>query len=147
MDPELDWSPGRPLGTVGRLLMAVVATFLTAGFLLAWSLEPDPRGFGTHQRLGLPECTVRMLFDFPCPGCGMTTCFAQFVRGNFPAALAANPAGVWLAITCVVVLVWSAACAAGGRLWGLDDPWPALAGLALSWGLTSVGVWGWRCWF
>lgn len=45
---------GYPLRPVGRWLVATTCLLLLAGFGLARSLEPDPRGYGTHQRLGLP---------------------------------------------------------------------------------------------
>lgn len=64
----------------------------TAWFLLgfgAWAvivtatrLYPDPRGFGTHQQLGLPPCEFTSTFGIPCPGCGLTTSFAHMVRGH-----------------------------------------------------------------
>ena len=60
-----------------------------AGFGLAGRLSPDPRGYGTHQQLGLPGCTFQMLTQWPCPSCGGTTAFAHFVRGQWPSAI--NP--------------------------------------------------------
>lgn len=140
---ELDNSHLSPLG---RGLLIGLVVFLVAGFGLAWCLEPDSRGYGTHQRLGLPECTIRALFDGPCPGCGMTTSFAYFVRGDFPASAQANPAGLWMAAGCVALIPWCGFSAYRGRLWGVDDPWPAAAVLVATWGGTSLLVWAWRWW-
>jgi hypothetical protein len=137
---------GRPVTPVVRGALAAAGVALLAGFCLAASLEPDPRGYGTHQRLGFPECSFRYLFAIPCPGCGMTTCFAHFVRGNWSAAWQANPAGVWMACGCVAVMLWCWVSAILGRLWCVDDPWVVLACLMGSWGVTSVIVWGWRIW-
>ena len=111
-----------PVGTLGRAILFGVATFLTGGFALARSLSPDPQGFGTHQQFGLPPCTTRMLFGIPCPGCGMTTCFAHFVRGEFVLAANANLAGVVLAAVCALLIPWSLWSAHRGRLWMVSDP-------------------------
>src|SRR5262249_26118821 len=121
MASEIETS-GRRIGGGERCALALVAVTLLAGFLLARLLEPDPRGYGTHQRLGLPECTIRTLYAIPCPGCGMTTSFAHFVRGQFRDSVRANPAGCWMAGCCVVVMMWCLASAVSGWRWGVDDP-------------------------
>lgn len=136
----------QPLSPLGRGVLIGLAVFLVAGFGLSRYLKPDPNGYGTHQQLGLPECTIRALFNGPCPGCGMTTSFAHFVRGEFRASAQANPAGLWMAAGCVVLIPWCGFSAYRGRLWGVDDPWPAAAVLTASWGGTSLLVWAWRWW-
>src|SRR5207247_2121268 len=85
-------------------------------------LDPDPRGFGTHQRLGLPECTFRMLFQLPCPSCGMTTSFCHFIRGDLRQALQANVGGVLLATLCVAQIPWCWCSAARGRWCWFSHP-------------------------
>lgn len=113
---------GTPLRPAARGLLATWGLFLAAGFTLAASLDPDPRGFGTHQRLGLPPCTTRTLFGISCPSCGMTTSFANFVRGRFLQAAQANTSGLLLATVCAVQLPWIAASVARGRLIGVWRP-------------------------
>jgi hypothetical protein len=137
---------GTPVGRRARMGLAGIGLFLVLGFALAAWLPPDPRGFGTHQRLGLPPCTMMMLFNRPCPGCGMTTCFAHFVRGQFRDAARANPAGLLMAVTCVGLIPWCWASAATGRYLGIDDPWPPLAILLAGWGLVGILVWVVRWW-
>jgi hypothetical protein len=56
-------------------------------------LHPDPVGHGTHQELGLPPCPSVLLFDRPCPGCGLTTSWSAFLHGNFSLAFHAHPLG------------------------------------------------------
>lgn len=113
---------GYPVGAGPRGLLAVWVLFLVAGFAVARSLDPDPRGYGTHQRLGLPECSLRMLFGIPCPSCGMTTSFANFTRGRFVSAFRANPAGLMLAAVCAVQVPWGLASVVRGRLLGMQNP-------------------------
>jgi hypothetical protein len=132
---------GLPVGSTGRRVLCVAGLLLLAGFGLAWQLEPDPRGFGTHQRLGLPECSFQTLFQRPCPGCGMTTCFAHYVRGNWSAAARANPAGVLLAVLCTAAIPWCWTSAWRSRLWFVEDPWPVLACLMGGWGAVGLLVW------
>lgn len=132
---------GYPLGTKGRVFLVAWSLFLLAGFFLATRLEPDPRGFGTHQRLGLPPCTIRVLFEIPCPNCGMTTSFSNFVRGNFVQAARANAAGLLLATICVLQIPWCCISAVQGRLRYILHPLPAL--LVLLSILVTVGLLNW----
>jgi hypothetical protein len=56
-------------------------------------LTPNRHGHGTHQQLGLPPCPSVMLFDRPCPGCGLTTSFTATIHGRFAEAFQAHPFG------------------------------------------------------
>jgi hypothetical protein len=72
---------------VSRLLhdRGMALAILLCGLVLlgtAASLEPDPRGFGTHEQLGLPPCGFEDRTGIPCPTCGVTTSFAHFARGQ-----------------------------------------------------------------
>ena len=93
---------------------------LTLLLLAAW-LRPNPQGFGTHQQLGLPPCTIQFWFGFPCPSCGGTTAFAHFVRGQWGSALRANAAACLLAGLCVLGVPWSGASAWKRRYLGVPD--------------------------
>jgi hypothetical protein len=65
-----------------RLVMVAAGSALLALLVTASRLTPNPRGMGTHQRLGLPPCTIIAVFGFRCPSCGMTTSWAHLMRGN-----------------------------------------------------------------
>lgn len=84
------------------LVTRLVAVGVLLGSLallgVAWALPPDPRGFGTHQRLGSGPCGMLIVTGQPCPTCGMTTAFAHFVRGQWGRALWVQPAGFVLAL-------------------------------------------------
>jgi hypothetical protein len=56
-------------------------------------LTPNSSGHGTHQQLGMPPCPSVLLFDRPCPGCGLTTSWTAFVHGRFDLAFRAHPLG------------------------------------------------------
>ncbi len=135
---------GYPLRRVGRWLLVTLALLFLAGFGLARSLEPDPRGFGTHQRLGLPPCTTRALWNLPCPGCGMTTCFAHFTRGQLLPAMRANLAGVLLAIVCATAIPWCLWSAWQGRMWWVEEPSQSLMWLLLALMGAALLEWGLR---
>lgn len=100
-----------------RLAVLLWCLLLTGGFSVAFQLQPDPRGFGTHQQLGLPPCSLRSLVDVPCPSCGMTTAFAHFVRGHWIQSLQANCSGFLLALACAVQIPWCLLSLWTGRLW------------------------------
>lgn len=105
----------RPLGRPTRLAFAVSALVLVGLFALACWLEPDPRGYGTHERLGLPPCAFATITRTPCPSCGMTTAFAWLVRGNLARSWAANPAGLGLAMFGLAAIPWLLGMAVEGR--------------------------------
>ena len=128
----------------GRGLAAGWLAVLVGGFALARWLTPAAAGLGTHQQLGLPPCTARVLFGVPCPSCGMTTAFAHFTRGEWAASAAANAGGFLLAALCAVQLVWLAGSLALGRPWGgFRGERVLLAGLSAV-GAVSLIDWGLR---
>ncbi len=131
-EQSMAWSVWR------RIVAGLTALFLVAGGLGLAGLEPDARGFGTHQQLGFPGCTLRTLFGIPCPGCGVTTSLALFARGGFVESAVVQPAGFALGITLMGVAAWLALSAGVGRgIWTRQpETWAAwmavgLAGLAM----------------
>lgn len=98
-------------------------------------LTPDPRGFGTHEQLGLPPCLTMRLFHIPCPFCGMTTSFSLMAHGAFLRAFVVQPAG---ALGFIVGSVAAALCivfALAGR-----RPWTAIPNPVLRRVVTVGGV-------
>lgn len=90
------------------------------GVLAAAALiEPDSRGYGTHQQLGLPPCGFLLLTGSPCPGCGLTTAFAHGIRGQWSMAASANPLG--LALFLVVCACIPLGVTAALRGWSFDE--------------------------
>lgn len=56
-------------------------------------LTPNPKGYGTHTQLGLPPCPSTILWDRPCPGCGLTTSISATLHGDLALAWHAHPFG------------------------------------------------------
>jgi hypothetical protein len=81
------------------------ALIIAAVLITARLLTPDPRGFGTHTQLGLPECPFLHMTGWPCPTCGLTTCFALLAHGSWRAGLCCHPVGA---------LLFGASCAVFG---------------------------------
>jgi hypothetical protein len=130
-------TPNPRLRPPTRWALAVGALAVAGVLATARRLEPDPRGYGTHVRLGLPPCSFLAVTGTRCPSCGMTTAFACAVRGRLGAAWRANPAGTLLAPSCALLVPWLLAAAIAGRPWGfrtLDLPLTVLvvATVALS---------------
>ena len=147
--PELAWqktSPSRtaPLSGRSRRWLVLTAVGLSALLGVARALEPNPLGHGTHQQLGLPPCTFMMLFNRPCPSCGMTTAWAWLMRGQVAAATRANAAGTLLGVMAVIGVPWLLVSAARGR-WLPGSPnavvWAAIAATVT---LVAIIQWGWR---
>jgi hypothetical protein len=101
-----------------RLAVAAAAIGFLAPLVVARCLVPDPRGLGTHQQLGLPPCTFRVLFGRPCPACGMTTAWANVLRGRLPAALRANVTGTLLCGLDLAAVSWLGLSVLRGRWLG-----------------------------
>ena len=132
------------LGRSTRWGLLALAAALTAVLATAAWLKPDPRGYGTHEQLGLPRCTFYAMAGFPCPSCGMTTSFAWSVRGRPDRAWRANPAGSLIAPTCAVLAAWLLACAASGRTWGTRSIDGVLIGVVLAAVALGLGAWLFR---
>ena len=87
--------------------------------VIAASLKPDPfgTGYGTHQQLGLPPCTMVQVFGIRCPSCGMTTSWAYTVRGQLLGAIQANCGGMLLCIGALAFTPWALVSSVRGRWW------------------------------
>jgi hypothetical protein len=127
-----------------RLLATAASIALVFLLAVARSLEPDPRGHGTHEQLGLPPCSFIVLYGRPCPACGMTTAWAWVVRGRLDAAVCANTTGTILCILALIAAPWLVASAVNGR-WFLWKPgsWVVLTLLGFV-ALAMLVEWGWR---
>lgn len=131
-----------------------LAAFLHDGFLwacaaftLAFVLMP-PDG------LGIDVCACKRLTGAPCPGCGMTRCGSNFVRGDFRRGLRYHPFGLAVIPACAALGLlgltprrWreglrAALLRKGEVLWPL--PWLAVGAFVifglLRWCLV---FWGW----
>ncbi len=86
----------RRLGDVG---LHVVLLILSAGILLAAFFLQAGRSTVVLPFINqpLPElCMLRRMTGMTCPGCGLTRCFISLAHGDWAAAWAHNPAGIWL---------------------------------------------------
>jgi len=123
--------------------MLVGAMVLACPLVIATQLRPAVAGLGTHQQLGLPPCTVRMLWGIRCPACGMTTSWAHLVRGQWRQSLAANAGGFALGLLDLALAMGLVGHSAVARLPSRE--WAVLLSLALSVSLAIALVdWGWR---
>lgn len=113
------------VGLIGSLTVLVVAV----------RLDPDARGFGTHEQLGLAPCTSLALTGKPCLSCGMTTAFAALVHGEFVDSIAANPAGMVLCLLTALMPGWCA-----HALWFGLDPLRCLGWRSVRWTLAAVAA-------
>ncbi len=120
--------------TLLRLAAAGLAGGLATLLLVARVLTPAVAGLGTHQQLGLPPCSMRVLFGMRCPACGMTTSWSYWTRGQWSAAAQANVGGWCLALLALVVAVVAARVTWTGRLPGTRTL------TVLGWAVVGSGV-------
>lgn len=119
------------LGVLSRLFCLLFSIGLSALVLMASQLSPAPGGLGTHQQLGLPPCSIRILYGIRCPACGMTTSWAHLTHLEIVSALSANVAGVVLGLItalAIPVLSWMAWT---GRVLNGVTSWGFAVGLVL----------------
>ena len=74
---------------------------------LAWFVAPDPRGYGTHEKLGLPPCVMMKWLHVPCPGCGVTTSVTLAAHGQLVDAARTQPFGVIVALAIPLAALWA----------------------------------------
>ncbi len=127
----------------GIALLLAAAPLLLLG--VASQLQPSDSGLGTHQQLGLPPCTLRVLTGIRCPACGMTTSWTHFAQGDWGQSIAVQPGGFLLAL---YGLAWSVTAGRVG-LSGTMATWAAQRRLGI--GLVAIGVvvlvdWGRDVW-
>lgn len=145
-DARRRWPVGEsPVGPWWDRLIALVpvgaATWVVA---LLVPIEPDPRGYGTHEALGWEPCGWPSAFGIPCPTCGATTAACHVLHLHPLQALAAHPfgaamtvVGLWIAVVALLDIVRGRSFVA--RTLGLR-PW-----LWLGWGLLLLlASWGLR---
>ena len=99
-----------------RIIVGFFALIPLTLLIIAGNLNPAERGLGTHQQLGLPPCSLRVLAGIRCPACGMTTSWSYFARGNWLASMSTNAGGFLLALFCVAMIVLAAQVVRRGRL-------------------------------
>lgn len=131
----------RPIGRLTRCALFAAALGLGGLLALASRLEPDPRGFGTHEQLGLQPCAFAVLTGRLCPTCGMTTSFAWIARGRPREAWRVNPAGCLLALASAPCAVWLVVAAVRGAPPGFRSWEPPLLGAILVVVTLSIGFW------
>jgi hypothetical protein len=106
-----------PLGWMTRLSCAAVAAGCLTVLAIAARLDPDARGVGTHEQLGLAPCGWLVQFGWPCMSCGMTTAFSHMAHLRPLSALAAQPMGAVLYLATAVTAVLTAVSVVTGRDW------------------------------
>lgn len=125
----------------GFLLAVAGAGFVVLGL----SLEPDPRGFGTHLQLGLPPCAFLSDWNLPCPTCGVTTAFTLVTHGRLLEATITQPFGALLGVIALLLPSLFAASAVApaldpAALVARMGPLRVLAGIAAA----ALAAWGIR---
>jgi hypothetical protein len=97
------------------LALGLMVVFGIAIWLNPYHDDGSRRAMATHMQLGLEPCNMVVLFDKPCPACGMTTSFAMLMHGDIVGSVQANWVGTLLALTWLTAIPWSIASAMRAR--------------------------------
>jgi hypothetical protein len=127
----IDDGPIAPWADRAAALVAAAAS--STAYTVLLRVQPDPRGHGTHEQLGLDACGWPLAYGIPCPACGCTTAACLLVHGRVVAAFATQPFGAAVAAVGLLVGVHAALCLLRGR---------SFADLALRWPLWRVTGYG-----
>jgi hypothetical protein len=118
------------LGVVGLVLL----------FTARW-LEPDRRGYGTHEQLGLTPCFFQEWTGHVCPACGTTTAWAHALRGELGQAASANLGGTLLCGLTLVAAPWLLAVASVGRWLVVQPKWSVVLLVGTAWLVVTLLDW------
>ena len=108
-----DWTADAARAPMGRrgsphwILLCCSILSIIAMVALATLTEPDERGYGTHEQLGMLPCRAMDWFGVPCPGCGVTTSVALALQGRPLASLANQPFGFLAAFALPAFFLWA----------------------------------------
>ena len=98
----------------GAVLDRGIALFVVlAAAAMVWMLssaQPDARGYGTHEQLGMSPCSWPRAVGAPCPTCGVTTAATRLIHLDPLGALEAQPFGAALAVVglaLAALALWS----------------------------------------
>ena len=136
-----------PASPLERVLLAV---FSLAGLAFCIALivltDPDVRGHGTHEQLGMSPCSWPGMYGEPCPTCGVTTAASLLLHLQPIAAFMTQPFGMLLTSALLAFVVFGLLYAARGQslaarvaMWSWG--WITLAACAVllaSWAWTKA---------
>jgi hypothetical protein len=112
-ETETDWPgderrPRRRSSSHYLVLFGLLGATASIG-ILALAADPDSRGYGTHEQLGLPPCRMMDWTGVPCPGCGVTTSVTLAAQGHPLAAFWIQPFGLLTVIALPLLSLWAVA--------------------------------------
>lgn len=93
-----------------KILLTLLSLACVALLLFFHSLQPDPKGYGTHESFAYP-CHFRATTGLPCPTCGITTSLALLCKGKLWLGMRIQPFGfllflLFILIPCATLLEW-----------------------------------------
>ncbi|MBI4716919.1 MAG: DUF2752 domain-containing protein [Planctomycetes bacterium] len=138
------WVPLPADVTGARRAAAVVLAGALTILFVGTQLQPDARGLGTHQQLGLAPCALVTVLGYPCPTCGLTTSVAYAVRGRLLASFQAHPAGLALVMTLGAAAALALQTLMTGRVPSMAVRPSAPLLLAVSALALLLGGWGYK---
>jgi len=141
------WFDGDPPATVIERWPAALSFSICLAILLAgYAIQPDARGLGTHEQLGMEPCSFLSTTGLPCATCGMTTSVSHLTHGQALASFLNQPMGFIFGLaTAMTAVVSGWSVLTGMRLTGiaqqlrLPSTWFVLVLLVLL-------AWGYKIW-
>lgn len=124
----------------------LAGSFAGLGLLVLFGLfvTPDPRGYGTHTHLGLPDCKTIEWWGVPCPGCGVTTSVCLAAHGRFLESLHTQPLGLACALILALAPFWALRLHLAGRDLHVEAARLVLRPWLVAGGVLVLGAWVWK---
>lgn len=117
------------------LVLGLILSLLASMILLALATEPDSRGFGTHEQLGLSPCRMMEFTGVPCPGCGVTTSVTLAAQGRPIDSFLVQPLGLLCALALPLLAIWAVRVHRRG-----DDLYEVIASRKRPWVRVSLAL-------
>ena len=126
------------------VILAVALLGIVGLLVLGLLVDPDPRGFGTHEKLGLPPCRTIDWWGIPCPGCGVTTSVSLAAHGDLLGSLRTQPFGLVSAACVALGSAWALLATLAGRDLYADLRAANLRPPAIVLGVLMAGSWAYK---
>lgn len=141
-DPQRMERIPRPMPRSESIVLVVLVLGMLAlfGFLLLGT-QPDSRGHGTHEQLGMAPCSWPRLHGMPCATCGVTTSASLLLHGRPVDAFLTQPFGMLLTLAGILFIVLAISHLVRGEcLVSRIAFWPWVK-ICIFWVLLLFGAW------
>ncbi len=133
--------------SIDRAVAVAILVIATAIVGLLLTLQPDPRGLGTHEQLGMEPCGwAQGPNGIPCPTCGVTTAACLVVHLHPIDAVKTQPFGAVMALAGLALAGAAAFCLAKRKAFLDLIAWLPYGTIVVSFTVLLLASWLYKYW-